>query len=414
MRILILSQWFDPEPFFKGMIFIEELRSHGHEVEVLTGFPNYPEGKVYPGYSVRFFSRENMNGVRINRVALFPSHNRSGILRIFNYLSFLLFGSLIGPFVVRKPDIIYVFNLPTVGFIANVIRFFYRSKTVLDIQDLWPESVSRSGMLNLRPAQKITGWFSNAIYRSADYITVLSPGFKKELAHRGIPDRKMSVVYNWCSESFIGNQQNACKKLNFLADFENKFNIVFAGSMGKMQALESIIDAALLVEKTNKNIQFWLIGGGIEVDNLKLYAHKKGASNVKFVSRLNESEMGEVFKKADLLLVHLKNDPLFEITIPSKIQAYMFSGKPILVAMKGNATQLVLDADAGISCEPENPINIAHAVNQFFQLEKNTRERKGHNGKEYYWNYLSLKVGANKFSEIFNSLGQRNAGKTNI
>jgi glycosyltransferase involved in cell wall biosynthesis len=414
MRILILSQWFDPEPFFKGMIFIEELRSHGHEVEVLTGFPNYPGGKVYPGYSIRLFSREDMKGIRVNRVALFPSHNESGFLRILNYLSFLFFGSLIGPFVINRPDIIYVYNLPSVGFIANVIRFFYHSRIVLDIQDLWPESVSRSGMLNLKPAQKVIEWFSNKIYRSADHITVLSPGFKKELTSRGIPERKISVVYNWCSESFNGWQRDVNKKMKFLEEFENKFNVVFAGTMGKMQALESIIEAALLIEKTNKNVQFWLIGGGIEVDNLKLLAHQRGASNIRFVSRLSESEMGEVFTRSDVLLVHLKNDPLFEITIPSKIQAYMFSGKPILVAVKGDAAQLVLEADAGISCEPENPTSIANAVNQFSQLEKSAREHKGNNGKEYYWKYLSLKVGAKRFSEIFNLLGQHSVGETNI
>jgi glycosyltransferase involved in cell wall biosynthesis len=405
MRILILSQWFDPEPFFKGMTFVNELRSHGHDVEVLTGFPNYPGGNIYPGYSVRLFSREEMNGIRVNRVALFPSHNKSGFLRMLNYLSFLIFGSLIGPFVIRRPDIIYIFNLPSVGFIANVIRFFYSSKIVLDIQDLWPESVSRSGMMNMKLAQKLVGWFSNAIYRSADYITVLSPGFKKELVSRGISECKISVIYNWCSESFIGNQQDVQKNMNFLTEFENKFNVVFAGTMGKMQALDSIIEAALLIEKANRSVQFWLIGDGIEVNNLKLLAHKKGASNVRFVPRINKCEMGEVFKRADLLLVHLKNDPLFEITIPSKVQAYMFSGKPVLIAVPGDATKLIVDADAGILCKPEDPISIANAVNQFSQLDKKTRENKGINGKKYYDKYLSLKVGTKKFIEIFNSLG---------
>ena len=404
MRILIISQWFEPEPFLKGLGFVKELQMYGHEVEVLTGFPNFPGGRIYPGYSLRFFQREYIDSIRINRVALFPSHNNSGFLRIINYTSFLLFGSIIGPFVISKPDIVYVYNLPTAGLIANILRFFFQAKFVLDIQDLWPESVTRSGMMDNRLLNKVLNWFSNKIYKSADHLTVLSPGFMNELEKRKIDRKKISIIYNWCSETIGLNTSEKKTENSILPKFDGKFNVVYAGTMGKMQALDSVIEAAVLISKTDYKIQFWLIGDGIEVNNLKSLVQAYAIVNVTFVPRLNENEISEVMKRADLLLVHLKNDPLFEITIPSKIQAYMFSCKPILVGVKGDAAKLVEDAEAGITCEPENPISIAEAIVRFSQLEPLVRQKFAENGKKYYQENLSRRIGVKCFSDIFNAL----------
>jgi hypothetical protein len=141
MKILLLTQWFQPEPFFKGLSFAKALKSRGHDVEVLTGFPNYPGGKLYPGYRVRLWQRESVDGIRVNRVALYPSHDRSGLKRMLNYLSFGLSAALIGPLLVQKPDVIYVYNLVTLGPAAYLLRFFYGCPVVYDVQDIWPDSV---------------------------------------------------------------------------------------------------------------------------------------------------------------------------------------------------------------------------------------------------------------------------------
>ena len=148
MRILFLTQWFQPEPSIKGLPFAKALRDRGHEVEVLTGFPNYPGGKVYPGYRVRLWQSEIMEGIRVHRVALYPSHDKSALRRMGNYLSFALTSATIGPFLVRRPDVVYVYNLVTLGLTSRLLQLIYGCPVVYDIQDLWPDSVSGSGMLD--------------------------------------------------------------------------------------------------------------------------------------------------------------------------------------------------------------------------------------------------------------------------
>ena len=140
MRILFLTQWFQPEPFFKGLPFAKALADHGHEVEILTGFPNYPGGKVYPGYRVCLHQRETMDRIKINRVPLYPSHDKSALRRSVNYLTFSLSLLLFGPWLIRRPDVIYVYNLVTIGPPAFLFRFLFGSKVIMDVQDLWPDS----------------------------------------------------------------------------------------------------------------------------------------------------------------------------------------------------------------------------------------------------------------------------------
>src|SRR5271165_3505961 len=150
MKILMLTQWFQPEPTFKGLPLARALRDRGHEVEVLTGFPNYPGGKLYPGYRVQPWRREIMDGIRVNRVALYPSHDRNAMGRILNYLSFGATSALVGPWVVRKPDVIHVFNLVTLDVASRLLGLLKGARVVLDVQDLWPESLAASGMMNNR------------------------------------------------------------------------------------------------------------------------------------------------------------------------------------------------------------------------------------------------------------------------
>ena len=403
MRILILTQWFDPEPTFKGLVFATALKSQGHEVEVLTGYPNYPGGKLYPGYRVQLFSRELMDGVRVNRVALFPSHNNSGILRIINYMSFFFSSVFVGPFLIQKPDVIYVCNLPTLGFVANVFRLIFGSKIVLDILDLWPESVTKSGMLNGKVALSLLEKATNYIYRLADHITTISPGIKRVLVSRGMPPDKLSVVYNWCSER-AAPASDVLREFAEKHDFIGKFNIVFAGNMGKMQALEPVLEAASIIWPLNKKASFWFVGDGVEVEHLREFASSRSLSYVHFIPRMSSDEIANLFKMSDLLLVHLKKDPLFQITIPSKIQAYMFAGKCILVGVEGDAAALVQAADAGFACEPENPDSIAASILKFSELDADDRQRMGQNGRRYYEQNLSLKVGAARFVDIFKNV----------
>ncbi len=235
MRILLLGQFFDPEPAVKGLSFAKKLADHGHQVEVLTGFPNYPGGRLYPGYSLRPWRVEVIDGIRINRVPLYPSHDKSGLRRIANYASFALSAATIGLCLVQRPDVIYCYHPPaTVGLAAVALSTFKHCPFVYDIQDLWPDTVAASGMLRSRSALAVIDAWCRWIYSRADHITVLSPGFKRRLVERGVPDRKITVVYNWSDESKI-RRVNRDEALAISLGMAGRFNLTFAGTMGLVQ-----------------------------------------------------------------------------------------------------------------------------------------------------------------------------------
>jgi glycosyltransferase involved in cell wall biosynthesis len=180
-----------------------------------------------------------------------------------------------------------------------------------------------------------------------------------------------------------------------------RFNVVFAGNMGKAQALEAVIDAAGLVAGRAPKVQFVFVGGGIEVDNLKAKVRDMGLSNVQFVPQMPVGEAAKVLVLADVLLVHLRDEPLFRITIPSKTQAYMAAGRPILMCVPGDAADLVTRAEAGICCNPEDPDSIAAGVLRLSALPTDELEAMGRRGKDFYEREMSIAVGARKFEKCF-------------
>lgn len=404
MRILLLTQWFDPEPTFKGLVFARELQALGHEVEVITGFPNYPGGKLYQGYKQKWLSRSVIDGVAVSRVPLYPSHSGSAIKRVFNYVSFMMTSCLYGLFGAKKPDIIYVYHPPiTAGLSAAIIGFFRRTPFVIDVQDLWPDTLRSTGMINNERALALAGKVCNWTYRRAKHVVVLSPGFRKILIERGIPAERLSVIYNWCDEQALAIDSGATVDTSYMDGY---FNVVFAGNIGKAQALEAVIRSAQIVWERDKSVRFVFVGAGVEVDNLKALAAQLGVQNLRFVPRVPMSEVGTILSRADVLLVHLKDDPLFTITIPSKTQAYLAVGKPILMGVRGDAADLVTQAQAGIPVEPENDKAIADAVLRLAALSLPEREKMAGNAVTFYRENLSLKIGAQKFSNLFQKLVQ--------
>ena len=401
MRILLLTQWFEPEPTFKGLLFARELAARGHDVEVLTGFPNYPGGDVYPGYRIRPWRREQIDGISILRVTLYPSHNRSAFGRVLNYTSFAISAALIGTALISKPDVVYVYHPPaTIGFAAAVIGFFRRVPFVYDIQDLWPDTVAVSGMMSSPTALTLLDKWCNFVYRRARHIVVLSPGFKEQLVRRGVPPDKIDVIYNWCDETTI-EPTTPDPELASRLGLANCFNLMFAGTMGTGQALDSVLEAAALCRQSLPNVQFVFVGGGVDRNRLEKKAGDLGLTNVRFLARQPMSAMGAVLGLADVLLVHLKDHPLFSITIPSKAQAYMAAGKPVLMAVRGDAAQLVTQSRGGLVCEPEDPRSIAETVARFAAMSPEQRRSVGGAGKRFYDEQLSMKAGVTKFEALF-------------
>ena len=408
-RILLLTQWFDPEPTFKGMVFARELVRQGFEVEVVTGFPNYPGGKVYPGYSIKLLQREVIDGVQITRVPLYPNHDQSAIKRVLNYLSFAASSLLYGLFVAKRADVIYAYHPPlTVGITACLIRLFRRIPVVYDIQDMWPDTLRATGMINssraLNAVESVCQW----VYRRVDHLVVLSPGFKCLLTQRGVPKSKIEVIYNWADESALMSPLGQVPEAFPGAD---RFRVVFAGNMGKAQALDAVLDAALILQKRGSRASFVMLGGGVEVNRLKARAYELMLGNVVFLPPVPMSEVGTMLAAADVLLVHLRKDPLFEITIPSKTQAYMAVGKPLLMAVNGDAADLISRAQCGLTAGSENPQALADAVDALAAMPATDLQIMGDNASRYYREALGLQVGVGKFSEVFGRLGQKVRGR---
>ncbi|MCI0498749.1 MAG: glycosyltransferase family 4 protein [Planctomycetales bacterium] len=401
MRILFITQWFQPEATFKGLPFAKELVKKGHHVQVLTGFPNYPTGKLFPGYKMKFFQREQMDGVDVVRVPLYPSHDSSALGRIVNYLSFALSAAVLGPWLTKKPDIIYAFHPPPTTYLpAFVLKLLYRVPVVYDIQDFWPETLAATGMFNNRWGLKLVDLYCRLFYKAADKIVVLSPGFKKKLIEKGVPEDSVEIIYNWFDEKNLEVQTDDADLPDVLTQ-KDTFKILFAGNMGKAQALETVLKAAAILKDSNPPIKFVFIGGGVEVEHLKQQSVQMHLPNVCFLPPVPHSEIAAYLNASDVLLVHLKRDPLFEITVPSKIQAYLAAGKPILCAVPGDASDLVKQAGAGLECPSEDADALAKVALDLAQMPIETLSRMGRQGKEYYTKCLSLKAGVNHFEQLF-------------
>ncbi len=397
MKILLLTQWFDPEPTFKGLAFAKELANQGHHVEVLTGFPNYPGGIVYSGYRVKLYQKEFMDGIIVHRVALYPNHGTSALKRILNYVSFGFFSCLMGVLKLPKFDVIYAYHPPlTTGLSASLISFLKRTPVVLDIQDLWPDTLAATGMLSNPKALKVVGWFCNLVYRSVAHIVVLSPGFKQRLTSRGVPDDKLSVIYNWCDERALDKASICPYHLP-----TSGFNLAFAGNLGNAQGLEALIEAAHILQNRQIAANFIFIGDGVAKQKAQELVQKLQLNNVYFIPRVPVNQIGSLLLTADALLVHLLDEELFRITIPSRTQAYLYMGKPILMAVNGDAADLIISAGAGVLAQPNTPLSIADALIKLTNMEHWKLLEMGANARRYYLEHLSLQSGVKSFIELF-------------
>jgi colanic acid biosynthesis glycosyl transferase WcaI len=405
MKILFVAYYFYPEPnFFMGLPFAEGLVKLGHEVEVLTTYPNYPLGKIYDGYRNKLLYRENYGSIPVARVPLFPSHDSSAVRRIMSYTSFALTASAIGPAVVKPADVAYICQGPaTIGLPGAILRFLRGIPFVYDVKDLWPDGPAATGMFNNRFGLWAAGKWCQLTYKVASKVVVCTPGYKKKLCERGVSEKKVEIIHNWCDDAQI-SRVNKNPQLARELGLEGKFNIVFAGNIGKAQSLDAVIDAAGILSLECPRVQFVLIGSGIEIPRLKQKTESMGLTNVLFLDRRPVSEIGAILSLADVLLVHLRDVPVYQITIPSKTQAYMAVGRPILIGVRGDAADLVTKANAGLTCEPENPRSIADAVLRFQALPQLELEKMGANGMKYYDENLSFEVALGKYIKVFESI----------
>lgn len=406
-RIILLMQFYDPEPAYKGQQFAEAVAALGYDVEVVTGFPNYPAGKVYDGYRIRPLTRSTHNDIAITRLALYPSHDSSRLGRVLNYLSFLLSSFIYLTFWARRADLIYSYLPPvTVGLAAAGARLFRGTPVVVDIHDLWPDTLPATGMISNPRLLGAINMACNWMYRHVDHIILHTQGFRKTLTHRGVPLAKMTTVIGWTTENAPGTA--APPPPQAMQDLPG-LKVLFAGNIGKAQALETMIAAADLLARRGqaRAVTFCLLGSGLALAELQAQAERLHLTNVVFLPRVPPAEVGRWLAAADCLLVHLRDDPLFEITLPSKTQAYMLAGKPILMAVRGEAAELVTQAGCGLTATPQDPASLADAALTLANMSETERASLGQAGHDYYMQHLCLARGIARFAAVFEQIRRR-------
>lgn len=407
MRILIVSQYYLPEPVEKVHDLASGLVRSGHQVEVLTGFPCYPHGKIYDGYRQRLASCETIDGVTVRRVLQFPDHSRSVLRRILYYVSFALSAMGIGPFVVSRPDAVVVYQaaLP-VGFAGWWLSRWLGAPLVLDVVDLWPESVTASGMLNRPWIVSAIRRMARMIYSAAIRINVVTEGFRKNLLAMGVPEQKLSVIENWMPTATYSLAE---PDRQFADEFElaGRFVVMYAGNMGASQDLHTVLDAARLL-RDESDIRFVLVGGGLQHAELARRVKSEDLENVVLPGRFSPDRMPGLYALANVLLVHLKPDSLSDVSIPSKTFAYMASGRPVLMAVRGDGATFLEANNFGVTAEPSNPQSIAQAVVRMRKMPSAEREALGINGRTAFEQRYCSRVQIERFERLLEQVAEQN------
>ncbi len=383
LRLLIVTQYFWPENFrindlAQGLVKI------GHRVTVLTGKPNYPSGRFFDGYSFWGRSRDMFSGMEVIRVPLVPRGDGSGFRLALNYLSFALFASLLAPVRVRGDlDAILVYEPSpvTVGLPALVLKRLKHAPILFWVQDLWPESLSATGALQSKWVLNQVASLVSFIYKGCDLVLVQSRAFVGRVRALGAHVDKIRYFPNSAEELYRPVPREAVPQSGALPD---GFRVMFAGNIGAAQAFETILDAAARL-RDHREIHWIILGDGRQANWVQGQVSGRGLSHcVHLLGRYPVETMPEWFAQADVLLVTLKKDPVFALTIPSKIQSYMACGRPILAALEGEGARIVEEARAGIVVPAEDPSALAEAVQKLSQMLPSEREAMGLNGRRYF------------------------------
>lgn len=387
-EILILTQWYTPENVSGKINSIgEEFIKLGYKVTCFTGYPNYPAGKIFNGYKFKINFCETINGVNVRRFPSYIYHGKNKIKRFLTFATLSLSTLLMGIFFIHKKNFIFLYDsLLSMGIPAVMFSRLTNSKLLFEIQDMYPETLSATQMVTSEKILKKINYLNKYVCSKSDYISVISKGFKENLISKNINEKKIFVSPNW-AENFItikGKDLLLLKKYRL----ENKFNIIYAGNIGIAQELDNIIDTAEKL-KLEKRINFVIIGDGNDKDRLESLAKKKELNNIIFISKVPMNEVSQYFALADILLIHLKDDKIFEITIPSKTIAYLAAGKPILAVAKGEVTNLIENANAGFYCEPNNSRKLAEVILKIASLDDHTLSLYGENGRKYFEKYFT-------------------------
>lgn len=383
MRILIVSQYYWPENFRINDL-AAGLVERGHQITVLTGIPNYPEGSWYPGYGFFKKRKEFHCGVNIIRVPLIPRGNAGKFRLVLNFFSFAFFASVIAPFVCRGHfDSIFVFEPSpvTVGLPALVMKMVKKAPVFFWVQDLWPQSLSATGVMTSPWLLKQVDRLVRFIYQHCDLVLAASPGFLPVISSHGVSPERVKYFPN--SVESIYRPLLPGLQSESLPALPEGFRIVYAGNIGVAQDFPTILSAAEIL-RMHPDIHWIILGDGRMRDWVEEEVRCRNLTErIHLLGRYPMEDIPKLFAYADLLLITLKKDPVFSLTIPSKIQSCMACSKPIVAAMDGEGARLLSASGAGIAVPSGDAIQLSKAVLTFREMPKERRIAIGQSGKNY-------------------------------
>lgn len=382
MRVLVVSQYFWPESFRINEV-VASLVERGVDVDVLTAKPNYPEGTVFEGYSAWGCERGLWKGARIHRVPIVPRGRKSAWRLALNYLSFVFSASSLGAWMLRgtKPDAIFVYAPSPLlqALPALFLGWLKRVPVVLNVQDLWPESIEATGYVRNRFAIGLVERVVRFIYRHTDTILVSSRPFTESI-RRFSPKAEIIYYPNSVDSAFCDPAAGTAADV---AALDDGFCVVFAGNVGAAQAVQVIADAAERLLDVPE-IRLVVLGSGSELDWMRRRKDERRLANLFLAGRFPVETMPFLLAKASVLLVTLADRPIFAATVPNKIQAYLAVGRPIIACLNGEGGRIVEEAEAGIAVPAEDCDKLAAAIREMHARSPEVRGAMGWNGQAYF------------------------------
>lgn len=404
MRILLVSQYFWPE-FFIINDLVRTLTAQGHVVKVLTGKPNYPEGVVFEGYSASGYQEEIYDSsVRVCRAPLRPRGSSGAKNLLLNYLSFVVNGLRYFPRAVKDEnfDAILVFAMSpiTAAIPAIYLKWKLKSHLAVWVQDLWPESLSATGFVKNKTALRAAGWMVRGIYAFVDTLLVQSRAFRDPVSRYADPGK--IVYYPNSYQDVPPSTEQTRIPAPLLAELENHFCLVFAGNLGTAQSVETLVEVADKLRGLS-GLKIVLVGSGSMLSWIESQKRSLALDNLILAGRFPASEMPHFFSRAAGLLVTLKQNEAFSYTIPSKVQAYLAAGRPIIAALDGEGARIVQEAGAGLTSPAQDAEGMANSIEQLFRMTPEQRESLGQSGRTYYLEHFEMERQGQRLVELLHS-----------
>ena len=392
--VTFISQYFPPE---RTPICLSIFRALNEisEVNVLTSNPNYPDGKLFEGYEENSLRTEIFESANVLRIPCYPSHDSSALNRIRNYFQFALIGIRKGASFTENSKLNFVYGSPATAItIAWWAKFRSKTPYVVMVQDLWPDSIYATGFLTKRLVKTLVAPFINlfirSLYSNAEVLIAISKGMKLELIKRGFSESRVVHIYNWVEEfpTSLLETPNLRSELGLSAD---SFVFLYAGNIGPAQNLQPLVESFHFLD-SSQNIHLVLVGDGVSKQLLVNLTQQAKFPNVFFLDSVSVDVADCYMSQADVCVVSLAPDPLFEITFPSKVQRIMSLGRPIFGLIRGDVAEVIHTEDAGWVCDTDNPSEIANQIAAITKSSKTNLDAKGANARHFFDTTLSSNV----------------------